>query len=680
MKCPICKTSEMTAVYTEQGVEVDYCPECEGIWLDRGELFYFTNKPFELQRELNDAIRQAGDSDRICPKTGRSMQEIKLLKGRLTLDYSPHSGGIWFDKNELKKLLSLHGGRFKLKVDEGTAPSRGITLPVSTALAPLPNLLVRSTMVLVFLYGILTLVLITTTLYTPLTPLAALLIGIVIVSLQFIFGPYITDLVLRWFYKMSWIKYDSLPQDLANFIRKTSTNYRMKAPRMGMINDGAPNAFTYGHTPNNARIVLTQGIIDLLNEDEIEAVVAHEIGHAKHWDMLVMTAAQLVPLVLYYLYRTMISTRKGGDSKGEGPQLAIAIGSYILYIISQYIVLWLSRTREYYADRFAGEATKSPNSLASGLVKIGYGLAGKQSRKERGKKSERKPGLEAVGALGIFDPKSGVGLVTSSISSVTAAKSMGDEIDKQTLKGAMKWDMWNPWAKYYELHSTHPLIANRIIHLSRQSESLGKAPYIRFDARRPESYWDEFFVDIFIRLLPAFAFIGFLAAALASKEMALIGAGISSAGFASLIKTNFSYRARLFPEMAISSLLKKVKVSGVRPVPCTVKGTVIGRGIPGLIWSEDFIMQDETGIIFLDYRQPIPLWDFFFGLLRRGRFDGKEVEVTGWYRRAPIPFLEMKSMKAENEKVRNCYTYFAKYIVGFILIILGFFLMGQPIM
>jgi len=444
MECPNCKTSEMTAVYTEQGVEIDTCPECRGVWLDKGEIFYFTNKPFELQRELNDAIRQAAGSVRICPRTGENMQEIKMLKGRLALDYSPRSGGIWFDRNELDKLLNLFGKKFRLRVDEAVAPSAGIAPPIPAALAALPNLFVRSMAVLIFLYGILTLVLITLTLYTPLTPLLALIIGVIVVAVQFALGPFITDLVLRWFYKTSWVKYDSLPAHLADFIGKTCSSNNMKKPRMGLINDGAPNAFTYGHTPNNARIVLTQGIIDLLNEDEIEAVAAHEIGHAKHWDMLIMTAAQLVPLILYYVYRTLISARNGGDNRGGGPQLAIAIGSYILYIISEYVVLWLSRTREYYADRFAGEATENPNSLASGLVKIGYGLAGKESKKTREDKSERKPGLQAVGALGIFDTKSGLALMTSSISSVTAARSMGDEVDKQILKGAMKWDLWNP--------------------------------------------------------------------------------------------------------------------------------------------------------------------------------------------------------------------------------------------
>lgn len=675
MKCPICKEKDMVPVFTEQGAEIDYCPDCKGIWLDKGEIFYFTKKPADIQKELDEAIKQGKPSEKICPRTGKNMQEIKLLKGELTLDYSPSSGGIWFDRGELRKLRDHFGDKFKISVDKGTAPSEEKAPPAPVSLPPLPNLIIRSTMVLVCLYGLLTLILITLTLYTDLTPLLALIIGIAVAAFQFLLGPYMTDISLRWFYKVSWVRHEQLPVFLRSFISGTCKKNNMKNPRMGIIHDGAPNAFTYGHTPNNARVVLTQGLMDLLNEDEVKGVVAHEIGHAKHWDMLIMTAAQLVPLILYFIYRTLISIRSSGRDRTAGARLAIAITSYILFIISEYIVLWLSRTREYFADRFAGEATQNPNSLASGLVKIGYGLAGKESEKKRGKEEERKPALEAVGALGIFDPKSGVAMAVSSLSSVSAAKKMGDEIDKENLKGAMRWDLWNPWAKYHEINSTHPLIASRINHLSKQSESLGKEPYVRFDVRKPESYWDEFFVDIFIRFLPVLTFIAFLAVFFITNNQSWIGVGILTAGIASLLKTRVAYRSDLFPDMSISSLLKRVKVSGIRPVPCKIKGTVIGRGIPGLIWSEDFVMQDETGIIFLDYRQPIPLWDFFFGLLRRARYHDQEAEVIGWYRRAPVPCIELRGIKAKGEKERRCYTYLAKYVWAGILAIAGLVLM-----
>lgn len=259
--------------------------------------------------------------------------------------------------------------------------------------------------------------------------------------------------------------------------------------------------------------------------------------------------------------------------------------------------------------------------------------------------------------------------------SVTAAKKMGDEVDKDNLKGAMKWDIWNPWAKYYEVHSTHPLIANRLNHLSKQSEFMGKEPYIRFDERKTESYWDEFFVDILIRFLPVLTFIGFLIASIYTENYSLANAGILATGITYLVNVKFSYKSDFFPDMSISSLLKKVKVSDVRPVPCKIKGTIIGRGIPGLIWSEDFVMQDETGIIFLDYRQPIPLWDFFFGVLRRARYDNQEAEVIGWYRRAPVPYIELRSVKTGEDAERKCYTYIAKYVVAGILIIVGLYLM-----
>ena len=122
--------------------------------------------------------------------------------------------------------------------------------------------------------------------------------------------------------------------------------------------------------------------------------------------------------------------------------------------------------------------------------------------------------------------------------------------------------------------------------------------------------------------------------------------------------------------MKISSLLRKVKVSGVRGVPCRIKGKIIGRGVPGLIWSEDFVLQDDTGIMFLDYRQPLGIWNFFFGLLRAKRYQGEDVQITGWYRRAPVPYIEIKSMETNDGK-SNCYVFRVKIIAGIILTLIG---------
>ena len=66
------------------------------------------------------------------------------------------------------------------------------------------------------------------------------------------------------------------------------------------------------------------------------------------------------------------------------------------------------------------------------------------------------------------------------------------------IKGAMQWDLWNPWAGWYELNSTHPLVAKRLNYLGDQAAHLGQEPLFVFDRVKPESYWDDFFVDLFV--------------------------------------------------------------------------------------------------------------------------------------------------------------------------------------
>ena len=417
----------------------------------------------------------------------------------------------------------------------------------------------------------------------------------------------------------------------------------MKVPSFGLIHDGAPNAFTYGHHPSNMRIVITQGILDLLEPEEVEGVVAHEIGHGKNWDMLLMTVVQLVPLLLYFLYRTAMQV--GGRGKDSGYRIAVAVSAYVLYIVSEYVVLWFSRCREYYADRFAGNVTGNPSALASALVKIGYGLAarGQSQRRRRGRSGSRQEGQEEEeGRAGLrhrrhrrhgdlrpqgrpwrWSParrQSG----STAPAPAPATATIAPSVSKENLKSAMQWDLWNPWATFYELNSTHPLIAHRLQYLSDQAAAMGQEPYIVFDRRKPESYWDDFAVDVLVILLPLLLFLAGSgpgagtrgrgrrsASCLARSTWARrpcscsVGLPLLGLGIGSLIKTMLVYRGDHFAPLSVTGLLHKVKVSNVRPVPARLRGTIIGKGVPGLIWSEDFVMRDATGILFLDYRQPL---------------------------------------------------------------------------
>ena len=63
--------------------------------------------------------------------------------------------------------------------------------------------------------------------------------------------------------------------------------------------------------------------------------------------------------------------------------------------------------------------------------------------------------------------------------------------------------------------------------------------------------------------------------------------------------------------------------------------------MPGLLYSEDFVVRDSTGILFLDYQQPLVIWNFLFGLLRPSKYQNTTVRVTGWFRRATVPYFEI---------------------------------------
>lgn len=645
MNCPECN-QEMAPRRTTTGIDLETCPGCASLWFDKGEIFSFATSPQNMGRALAEARTRSLQTKYVSPVSGEKMVAIKFETGPGCLDLA--SGGVWLRGVSVrsmiaKKILKLYAAK---QADPNQPLRRAPPKPVV-----LPKLWLRSAVTLVGLYAVLSLVLITASLFAGLPPAFALLVAVLFAAIQFLISPFLMDFMLRWLYQVQWIEYSELPEHLAAFVHKTCAKQKMKAPRLGLIFDLSPNAFTYGHTPNNARLVLTQGTIELLEPKELEAVAGHELGHARNWDMALMTLAQLVPMVLYYLYRWAIRLDPD-DNRAKAASTAVAVGAYLLYILSEYIVLWFSRTREYYADRFGAEAVGSPRAMASALVKIAYGLAG-AGAEVAGNTGERR--AATLGALGIFDAGAAQSFALTSYGAGhdTSSSDGGSEkyrIDSESILGAMKWDLWNPWALWYEIHSTHPLTAKRIQHLSLLSATLNEEPLVDFALRQPESYWDEFWVDVSVNFLPTLIFVigslsifaGMLFDANAGFALpAEFGAVLFLTGLAMLLKLGFRYPSGRFADTSVRTLLQEVKVSSVRPVPCRLEGVIRGRGVPGLIYSDDFTLQDDTGIIFLDHRQPLALWEVIFGWLRAKDLVGEHVVVEGWYRRAPMPYVEI---------------------------------------
>jgi Zn-dependent protease with chaperone function len=663
----------MTPCPTDAGVEVDVCGDCGSVFFNRGEILIFAKPMHAFAQAIEEARTRKQDSPHAAPSGGQ-LWTIRLPVAGTPAFLDPRSGGVWMRRSALRMLE----GRKALTLGLRSPAARTERSPLNLG-AP-PNLWLRSMGTLFGLYALLVGVLITASLFLGLSPLAALVLGAVALAVQYAVSPWLMDLVMSWLYQVQWTDVSELPEHLQAFVERACRAQRMKVPHFGMIWDLAPNAFTYGHHPNNARLVLTRGMLELLEPLELESVVGHEIGHARHWDMALMTLAQLVPLVFYYIYRLLM--RAGDEAEANGASLALASGAYLLYFLSEYVVLWFSRTREYHADRFGARVAGSAAALAKALVKVAYGLAGQTEESP-----ERSRRALSLGAMGIFDPGSASSFAVAAYSAGTKP---GEEeegglptsneryrLDPDTVKGAMKWDLWNPWARWYELQSTHPLTARRILHLSALSVEMGEEPFVVFDLQKPGSMCDEFLFEAIVSVLPSatlllgLAMVG--ASALGGLTFTAWGPLAIVLGLAMIVKLRFRYPTRSFPDMSVATLLRQVRVSDVRPVPCRLEGTIRGRGVPGLIWSDDFVMQDETGILFLDHRQPLAIWEWLWGWMRAGDLIGNEIVVEGWFRRAPIPYVEIHRFTVDGE-TRRSYFRHPQWLFAVALIGLGIYL------
>ena len=527
------------------------------------------------------------------------------------------------------------------------------------------NLFGISMITIASLYGLLAGLVILITLVFKGNVLYAIIGSIIVLLVQFLVSPWLTDLSMKWFYKAKFDK--EIPDYLKKFIEEECEKYNIKYPKIGIIDDGAPNAFTYGRTKKDARIIITRGIFELLEEEEVKAVVAHEMGHIYHLDMMVMTFANLVPLVLYAIFE-MFTRNNSGDSDNNKAAI-VGYVAYVLYIICQYIILWLSRTREYYADEFSCSVTKNPHALCEALVKIGFGLS-------RGD-STVKHNVSKNNALGIFDTKASKSLAVSMM------KDDG-KIDKNNIKNAMKWEKWNPWAKWFEFNSTHPLISKRIEAINKVCRDYQQEEYIVFDYQKEEGYLGNFFVELLINFLPiifAIPIVVFVYILIISSDKVYwkyIGLFTLLTLIFSFIKLKRSHRDG-YMESCVKDLLGIVNVSHITSVPTIIKGKIIGRGNPGCIFNEDYVLQDETGIMFLDYNQPLNILNKIFAIFKsRENFD-KEVIVKGWYRRSPTPYIEIKEYTIDG-KTKKIHTYSIEVFLHILVSLIAIGLMIYSVM
>lgn len=166
----------------------------------------------------------------------------------------------------------------------------------------------------------------------------------------------------------------------------------MPKPRVAVADVGLPNAFATGRSPQRAVVCVTTGIRGMLTPEELEAVIAHELSHVAHRDVLVMTIASSAGIIAGFLARSMQfgglgMARRGKDAGGAVVFVGVILISLVVYAISFLLTRLLSRYRELCADRSGAYLTQKPAALASALQKISGEIAATPKRDLRAAQS-----------------------------------------------------------------------------------------------------------------------------------------------------------------------------------------------------------------------------------------------------------------------------------------------------
>ena len=155
---------------------------------------------------------------------------------------------------------------------------------------------------------------------------------------------------------------------LHSMIERLCIQADLPKPKIAVADMDVPNAFALGRSQKNATVACTTGIMRTLSPSELEGVMAHELSHVKHRDVLIMTIASFFASIAATIVQ--FGFFFGGDSD-DNPSFAIVLlVSFVVYIVSFFLMLALSRYREFAADRGAAVITGRPSALSSALVKI----------------------------------------------------------------------------------------------------------------------------------------------------------------------------------------------------------------------------------------------------------------------------------------------------------------------
>ena len=266
--------------------------------------------------------------------------------------------------------------------------------------------------------------------------------------IQWLIAPYLIDAM----YRVKEVTASENPA-LHAMVDKLSKKSRIKTPRLMKAKMSIPNAFAYGSPIAGSRVAITTGLLETLEAEEVEAVIGHELGHLKHRDVQVMMFVSILPAIFYFIGYSMLlsSMFSRRDSRDSGGAAIIGLASILIYWILTLFTLYLSRIREYYADRHSAAIVEDGSrKLSEGLAKI-VNSTNRVKQNSRNKST----GSSSFKALFISDPD------RSEIDSAALAQLGRGMNDRKFVEEILRRKV-TTFDRVMEVFSTHPNIVKRL--------------------------------------------------------------------------------------------------------------------------------------------------------------------------------------------------------------------------
>ena len=435
-------------------------------------------------------------------------------------------------------------------------------------------------------------------------------------------------------------------------------------PHLRSLPADSPLIFSYGWLPRNARIVVSQGWLDHLTDEEATTLLSRELAHMQQWTLPLMT---LLGTVLQGCYQVYVQVARWGDRQTFGPLRAsgavIAALAYGLYWLLRKPALALARTRTTYSDRQAVAWTGNPNGLTRALIKTAATTAA--SVVDQG---HVPPLLESVDLLTPLGYRS--------------ALTPGSLYAHGFLPKVLSWDWQNPYRHWLTLNDAHPLLGDRLATLGRYAAQWGLEPElplapqtarVRMRTKTDFSqYWWPFLMQIApylgLGLGGAIAlgmwFIGGLVNPLGIWQISwfygdrslLWGSLWLGLGIGTLVRIN-----RFFPDLnptktlrnaQVEQLLKNPMALPTDSVPVQIQGTLLGRRGMANWLCQDLWLKTDRGLLKLHFLSSLGVVGNL--LIHPGHpslLVGQAVTASGWFRRGACAWLDLESFMRPGKRL-----------------------------